>query len=120
VVLDSPGSGEYRSVNEAVTAARPQVEASNAYLYMEFQVDTTWILADDLRQRENIGWNPSRAEEEAMRLARDAVRSAAKRKRKTLSVEEVESRAEEVLETHPQFMERGHEIAQIFEAMKLL
>src|SRR3989344_1763825 len=95
VVLGLPGKGEYPSANEAVVAARPQVEASNAYLYIEFKVGGSWILSEDLRYRRDLAWSPSRAEEEAMRLARNAIRVAAKKQEKIISAGQVEIKAEE-------------------------
>jgi hypothetical protein len=116
IIPSGLGAGSYTSANETVSAARPQIESksNNAYLYVEFKVGQSWILADELRYRSDIGWVPDRSEEEAMKLARNAVRGSAKKKKKKLSAEEIEEKAEEVLDKYPEFMERGRNIAEIY------
>ncbi len=115
VIPSGQGAGSYGSANEGVSAARPQIDSksNNAYLYIEFKVGLTWFLANDLRNRGDIAWVPTRVEEEAMKLARHAVRDDAKKKNKELTADEIEVKAEEALDRYPGFLERGKKIAEI-------
>jgi hypothetical protein len=120
VILSGENTGSYGSANEAVSAARPiESQSNNAYLYVEFKVGSVWVLSDDLRYRKDIAWVPLVGEEEAMRLASDAVRDAAMKKGKKFSAEELEAKAEEVLDRYPEFMERGKKIAQVYGSVSI-
>ncbi len=112
VVTNGPSPGKYVSSNEAVAATRQQVEASNAYLYIEFQVGNESILADDLRHQEALCWSPSAAELEAMELLRDKVREAARKKGKHFSSAELEAHCERLLDSDPRWMEIGKSRAE--------
>jgi hypothetical protein len=49
IVQGGHASGPYSSASAAVNAVRSHVGATNAYLYIEFLVGSTWRLADELR-----------------------------------------------------------------------
>ncbi len=54
-VLEGHAAGRYETASAAVNAVRSHVKASNAYLYIEFEVGRDWILADELRRSGHFG-----------------------------------------------------------------
>jgi hypothetical protein len=88
------------SANQAVAAARPQVEASNAFLYVELQIGSQWILADDLRNMPDLSLPRDEVEDIALAKAKELIRQKAKATKLQLSPAEVDAKAEQVLDTN--------------------
>jgi hypothetical protein len=97
--------GEFLSANQAVAAARPQVEASNAFLYVEFQVGNKWILADDLRNMPDLSLLRDEVEDIAFAKAKEIIREKARAKEVELAPAEVDAKAEQVLDTNENIWE---------------
>lgn len=103
--------GEFLSANQAVASARPQVKASNAFLYVEFQVGDQWMLADELRQTFELSIARDEIEDIALAEARQLIRNRASQKRVVLSPEEIDQRAEALLDTNATIWELAREAA---------
>ena len=105
------GLGEFLSANQAVAAARPQVEASNAFLYVEFQVGNQWILADDLRNMPDLSLPRDEVEDIAFAKAKELVREKARSNKVEVSPAEVDAKAEQVLDSNESIWEYARLVA---------
>ncbi len=105
------GKGEFISANQAVAAVRPQVEASNAFLYVEFQVGSQWILADDLRNMPDLSLPRDEVEDIAFVRVKEIIRDKARRQKTKLTTEEVDAKAESALDTNEKVWEYAREVA---------
>ena len=103
--------GEFLSANQAVAAARPQVEASNAFLYVEFQVGNQWILADDLRNMPDLSLPRDEVEDIAFAKAKELVREKARSNKVEVSPAEVDAKAEQVLDSNESIWEYARLVA---------
>ena len=112
VVVNDPHAGRYASANEAVNAARSHIEATNAYLYIEFKVGSVYISANELRYDPQLSSPRNRAEEEAIKFAKSWFRKRHAREARSLSDHDLTIRAEQLLDEEPKLLERGRAIAE--------
>lgn len=105
------GKGEFTSANQAVAAARPQVEASNAFLYVELQVGSRWILADDLRNMPDLTLPRDEVEDIAFAKAKEIIRKKAGSQKLEFTPAEIDSKAEQALDTNEKLWEYARMVA---------
>ncbi len=105
-VKKGSASGSYSSASAAVNAVRSHVEATNAYLYIEFLVGTTWRLADDLRYDPAISIPLDPVEEKIY----DGIREIIRKKFKNMPLDEVYAKSEVLFDENPDYVEEVREI----------
>ena len=115
VIDEGPCTGRYDSANAAVVAARPHVESrsSNAYLYIEFEVDDRFIGANQLRYDPDLSIPFDPVEEEALDLAARCYRRDFPGDARELNLEQLREKAEEILAGMPKPRERAREIVAL-------
>jgi hypothetical protein len=96
-VQQSSASGSYSSASAAVNAVRSHVESTNAYLYIEFLVGSTWRLSDDLRYDPTISIPLDPVEEKVYESFREVVR----KKFRGIPLEEVYAKSEILFDENP-------------------
>jgi hypothetical protein len=106
VVSDGSNETGYRSANEAVNCVR--AISTNAYLYIDFEVDSGWMRADDLRRDKCLSRPPDPVEKEALRIVEENVRRIHPGRTERLSPDEREAFLEELLDRNP----RAREVAK--------
>ena len=109
VVTDRDWAGSYSTANEAVQAVRSHVTATNACLYVEFEVDREWISADELRYDPELSYPDCRIEQEALKITGRLLRERDPVKVKGMSRSEFDDYVERVLEKNPQLWESARE-----------
>ena len=112
VVSDHPKAAAYPSANAVVNAVRDQVKASNAYLYIEFQVGDEFVLADELRRDSDLSMPRDEVEEEALAIARDAILKKEPTKAAAMTAEELQVKAEEILDRNPHVLDTARKVVE--------
>lgn len=116
-ILEGDCAGQsLATANLAVSAVRSKVTASNAYLYVEFEVDGAFVLADQLRYDTNLGLRVDPVEEEALSIARPLVRAKLQQSHRDACAAAVEELAEIVLERNPKLLDRAAHVVRAREA----
>lgn len=111
-IVEGDGAGFYKSANEAVTKARPNVLASNAYLYVEFGINGCWKLADQLRYDERIGIPDDEVEAEALEILKPKCAKKLRLGQQLLTAESILISAERALDNNPRARELAAAIVQ--------
>lgn len=105
-VTQGSAAGSYPSASAAVNSVRSHVEKTNAYLYVEFKLSSSWCLADELRYDPELSKPVDSVEEKILEALRKRVREKYNNDRRKLSPEEVEEKAEIAFDRNPEYVKK--------------
>lgn len=108
-VTQGSASRSYPSASSAVNAIRSHVEQTNAYIYIEFMVDSAWRLADNLRYDAELSVPVDYIEERIMEDLREKVRKKHNKGAIKLGPQEVEAKAGIAFDKNPDYVARMRE-----------
>lgn len=108
-VTQGSATGSHPSASAAVNSVRSHVEQTNAYLYIEFKIGSSWRLADELRYDPELSEPVDRVEERILEDLRKKVREKYNKDGRKLSPEEVEEKAETAFDMNPGYVKKLRE-----------